>query len=186
MIATNGHVFLLKVEEVKAVLLSRRFAVAIFLFCTTIAIVDPVLFSGEVFFPWRALFWNVSGWVVVGIWYGLFRAFARFGGPIGKSIPLPSALMIVGTIFVQLHFNYWVAGLVMGDPDLWVGSLYWDVIRYSVVAILFETAVASLLLPSLLYRVRRSARGAGAKKNRRKQARHSRQKSRRQSRLASM
>lgn len=158
VIATNGKVFRLKVVEIERVILSRRFVSAVFLFCTLIAIIDPELFAGEVMVLWRIAFWNLNGWIVIAVWYGMFRAFARYGGPIGSSIPVPSALMIGTTIFVLLHFNYWLAGVLLNEPDIWVGSLYWDILRYTAVAIVFETAVASLLLPRLLYAMRREER----------------------------
>lgn len=120
-----------------------------------IALIDPILFSGPVIFPWRAVFWNVNGAIVVGGWYVIFWLVAKRAGPIGDTIPLPSAVVITAIVFVLLHFNYWFASVLLGEPDLLGVGLYWDILRYSVVAIIFEVLVTALLLPALLFAMRK-------------------------------
>ena len=155
VVATNGRVFRLKVAEIDRVLLNRRFVTTLVLFCTLLAIVDPYLFRNEVFLPWRVLFWNANGVFVVLSWYVQFRLLTYSRRLIGYDFAIPSAVMIAVSVTALLHFNYWLAGIILDMPELWRGRLYWDVLRYVSVAVVFETAVAVFLLPRLLFAIRR-------------------------------
>ncbi len=159
VIATNGQVFRLRVDEALAVFHSRLFVVSLALFCCLLALVDPFIFGFSVILPWRIAFWLVNGVVVVGAWYAQFRLLARIMRTREKDFAVPSAIMIAVAITMLLHFNYGVAGWMLGQPDIWRGKLYPDLFRYILVALVFETTVAMFVMPRLMIRLRRNADG---------------------------
>lgn len=164
VLATTGRIFRLKVAETRALILSPRFAAALTLFCALLALVDPLIFQKPVILPLRILFWVFNGMVAVTLWYGLFRLALWWVTVSGRDIAIPSALMITLAVAGLLHVNYGIGMIALDNPDLWRGRLYPDVARYSIVAILFEAAVAALLVPGMLRALRwkSGATGRGA------------------------
>ena len=156
VLATNGRVFRLKIAEIHAFLLGKRFFATLAVFCSLLAVVDPLIFQNEVLLPWRIVFWNANGLFVTAVWYLLFLSFARLIRVLNLGIAIPSALMIGLAVTALLHFNYWLAGIILEMPELWKGRLYWDILRYTAVAVIFETMIAMFVLPRVLFALRRA------------------------------
>lgn len=140
-------------------LLSRRFVAALLLFCCILALVDPLIFQRPVLLPFRILFWITNGVVLVAAWYLLFRSALWIVTRAGLDIAVPSAVLITLAVAAQLHVNYGIGMIVLDNADLWKGRLYSDMVRYTLVAILFETATAFFLVPGVLRALRLKRRG---------------------------
>jgi len=160
VLATNGRVFHLEVVEVRGFLKSRRFLGMLIVFCTLLAVVDQFVFQKSVLLPWRMAFWITNGVFIVMFWYLLFRLLIRGRRAIGLGWPIPSAVMIILSVIGLVCFNYWLAGVILGQSGLWRGRLLGDVFRHSAVAIIFETGIAIFVLPRALFAMRRSQRNA--------------------------
>ena len=150
ILATNGKVFLLTVEEISGILSLRRYYSPMFMFCLTLALIDPLVFQTKVILPWRIVFWSMNGLFVTLAWYAQFRFFAWLWTVLKLSTPLPSAVLISFSVTALLLVNYGVATNLLEMPELWEGQFLTDLVRYVLVVLVFETALATFLFPLLL------------------------------------
>jgi len=159
VLATNGRIFQLTVEEIKSLLSSRLFCVPLFMFCLILALIDPLVFQNNIALPWRVLFWATNGLFVTLIWYAQFRLLAWIWTTFEINIPLPSPLLIALSVTMLLLFNYGIATTVLEMPEMWEAPLWSDLLRYVLAVLVFGTAIATFLLPPLLDRYRRAETG---------------------------
>jgi DNA-binding LytR/AlgR family response regulator len=150
VLATNGRVFRLRVDQMSRMLLSRIFLLPLAMFCGLLALADPLVFENDVALPWRLLFWGANGAFVTVTWYLQFRFAVWFLWLIGRDIPVPSAVFITVSVTALIMFNYGMASIILEMPELWEGPLWQEIARYVAVVLVFETATAAFLMPMLL------------------------------------
>lgn len=150
VLATNGRVFRLRVADVTRLFRSRLFLFSIALFTSLIALNDQFLFDQPIPLMFRLVFWYVQALLTAILWLGLFVAASRVSRHFGRDVTVPSAVLIVITVALLVVLNYSAANVLLGEPDFWTRPVVSDIIRYALIAVVFETMVAAFLLPAIL------------------------------------
>ncbi len=147
VLATNGRVFLLRVDDVDRLFLNRIFVTALAVYCIVLALVDPQVFGVHVSLPLRCLFWCVSALALVFFIGVLFRFFAWLYCWRGWKRAFPTALMLLmATAAAQVVYHI-VGTRVFGLTNIWGGSILGEFLRYGLVVIAFELLLSTIIFP---------------------------------------
>ncbi|MDQ2090446.1 LytTR family DNA-binding domain-containing protein [Marimonas arenosa] len=152
VLGTNGRVFRLKVADITQLYGSRAFIASLFLFASLIALNDQFLFDQKVALPWRLAYWNSNALLAAAIWLSFFALTLRFGCWLKRDVVVPSAILILATVTVLMFINYAGGIFLFNRIDLLGRPIVWEILRYTLIALVFETMSATFLVPRVLGR----------------------------------
>ncbi|MEZ5714656.1 MAG: LytTR family DNA-binding domain-containing protein [Paracoccaceae bacterium] len=128
-------------------------------FATLIALIDQTLFDTRVFLVWRVAYWNLHAALAAGLWLGFFLLARQVQYLVRHALVVPSAMLILPTVAVLIPVNYFVGATVLNRPDLWDRPIGEEILRYTLIVLVFEIMTATFLVPGILERgERRRAR----------------------------
>ena len=163
VLGTNGRIFRLKVADMVHVVSSRLFLFSIVLFATLIALIDQQLFDVDLILPWRLVYWNLMAFFATALWLGFFAAGFAVKRWVRRDLVIPSAVLILAAVTILILVNYVIGSSLLGRTDLWQRPIGQEILRYALIALVFETMSATFLMPVFMDRLeRRAARQVAA------------------------
>ncbi|MEC3859917.1 LytTR family DNA-binding domain-containing protein [Mesobacterium sp. TK19101] len=125
------------------------YVISVLLFSILVALADPLLFQHQVILPLRVLFWLSNAGFLAICWILLFTLSLWLFAQNPRAV-VPSALFIVPSVVAAVALNYWTAAVVLNRPELLGPQVLSDMVRYSLLVIVFEAVIQTFVLPRVM------------------------------------
>ena len=148
VIASNGSVFHVSLEDALAIVTSRAYFWVIVSFSIAVALFNAPMFGLELPVLGRFVYWFVDCVVVTAGWLAAFWLLDWLERRTSLSPPYLSAMLCGAGIGLMIGVNYALERALFGVPALGVWAVWGEWLRYFLIAVVFELLTVVFLLPS--------------------------------------
>lgn len=147
IVAMNGHVFQATQDDPLHVARSRLFLGSLLGFSILIALANPVLFGVTLPLEWQPVFWILNCFLSTVVWVLQFRFCFFLMRITQRDLVVPSGLFHAGAVVMLIWVNYVVFIHWLGFPELETIAIWGEVLRFTLIAVLFELLMVVFILP---------------------------------------
>lgn len=147
IVAMNGHAFRVTLDDPLKVARTRLFQGSLLVFSILITLANPVLFGVTLPLGWRPVFWILNCSLSTVVWVLQFQfcfLLMRFAQ---RDLVVPSGLFHSVAVVILIWVNYVVFIHWLGFPELEAIAIWGEVLRFTLIALVFELMMVIFILP---------------------------------------